>query len=58
MSDRAEARHHQLIETVSGAYGHLSITGLRQIGQGMDARVYRGTSAELGPVAVKLPHHR
>ena len=58
MSDRAEARHHQLIETVSGAYGHLSITGLHQIGQGMDARVYRGSSPELGPVAVKLPHHR
>lgn len=58
MPDRAEARHHQLVETLSGDYGHLRITSLRQIGQGMDARVYRGTSPELGPVAVKLPHRR
>jgi aminoglycoside phosphotransferase (APT) family kinase protein len=58
MPDRAAARHHQLVETLHGAYGHLGITSLRQIGQGMDARVYRGTSPELGPVAVKLPHDR
>jgi hypothetical protein len=37
MPDRAEARHHQLVETLHDAYGHLGITDLRQIGQGMDA---------------------
>lgn len=39
MPDQAEARHHQLVETLHDAYGHLGITDLRQIGQGMDARV-------------------
>ena len=58
MPDRAEARHQQLAETLHDAYGHLGITDLRQIGQGMDARVYRGFSPELGPVAVKLAHDR
>jgi hypothetical protein len=58
MPDRAEARHHQLVEILHDAYGHLGITDLRQIGQGMDARVYRGLSPELGPVAVKLTHDR
>ncbi len=58
MPDRAEARHHRLVETLRDAYAHLGITDLRQIGQGMDARVYRGSSSELGPVAVKLTHDR
>lgn len=58
MPNWAEARRQQLIETLNHACGHLRITGLRQIGQGMDARVYRGISPELGPVAIKLPHDR
>jgi len=28
-------------------YGHLRVTGLREIGHGLDARVYRGSSATL-----------
>lgn len=39
-------------------YGHLGITGLREIGQGLDARVYRGSSAALGDVAIRVPHAR
>jgi hypothetical protein len=39
-------------------YGHLGITGLREIGHGLDARVYRAESASLGPVAVRVPHAR
>lgn len=39
-------------------YGHLGVTGLREIGQGLDARVYRGSSAVLGDVAIRVPHAR
>jgi hypothetical protein len=39
-------------------YGHLGITGLREIGQGLDARVYHGSSATLGDVTVRVPHAR
>jgi hypothetical protein len=39
-------------------YGHLGITGLRELGHGLDARVYRGDSAALGPVAIRVPHAR
>lgn len=39
-------------------YGHLGITGLREIGHGLDARVYRGTSATFGDVALRVPHAR
>ena len=58
MPGRAESRHHQLTEILHDEYSHLGVTGLRQIGQGMDARVYYGSSPELGPIAVKLPHDR
>lgn len=39
-------------------YGHLGITGLREIGHGLDARVYRASSASLGDVAIRVPHSR
>ena len=39
-------------------YGHLEIAGLREIGHGLDARVYRGDSVALGPVAIRVPHAR
>jgi hypothetical protein len=39
-------------------YGHLGITGLREIGHGLETRVYRGESAALGPVAIRVPHTR
>jgi len=44
--------------TLRDACGHLEITGLREIGRGLDARVYRGESASLGPVAIRVPHAR
>ena len=47
-----------LAETLRDEYGHLGITGLREIGRGLDARVYRAESAPLGPVAVRVPHAR
>jgi aminoglycoside phosphotransferase (APT) family kinase protein len=47
-----------LAETLRDQYGHLRITGLREIGHGLDARVYRAESASLGPVAVRVPHAR
>lgn len=58
MPDWAQARHHQLTEALDGQYGHLGITGLREIGHGMDARVYRADSRRLGTVAVRVPHGR
>jgi aminoglycoside phosphotransferase (APT) family kinase protein len=48
----------QLSLTLHERYGHLGITALREIGRGLDARVYRGESAALGPVAVRVPHSR
>jgi aminoglycoside phosphotransferase (APT) family kinase protein len=48
----------QLSETLRDRYGHLGITGLREIGHGLDARVYRAESASLGPVAIRVPHAR
>jgi aminoglycoside phosphotransferase (APT) family kinase protein len=48
----------QLSLTLRDACGHLEITGLREIGHGLDARVYRGESASLGPVAIRVPHAR
>lgn len=47
-----------LSETLASRYGPLGITGLREIGAGLDARVYRADSAELGPVAIRVPHTR
>ena len=47
-----------LAETLRDQHGHLGITGLREIGHGLDARVYRAESASLGPVAVRVPHAR
>jgi aminoglycoside phosphotransferase (APT) family kinase protein len=44
--------------TLRDACGHLEITGLREIGHGLDARVYRGESASLGPVAIRVPRAR
>src|ERR1700759_2521807 len=32
--------------------------GLREIGRGLAARVYRADSAALGPVAIRVPHAR
>lgn len=58
MPGRAQTRHRQLTAALRDRYGHLGITGLREIGRGMDARVYRADSAELGPVAVRMPHDR
>ena len=48
----------QLSATLRDRYGHLGITGLREIGHGMEMRVYRGESAALGPVAIRVPHTR
>ena len=47
-----------LAQTLRDRYGHLGITGLREIGHGLDARVYRAESASLGPVAIRVPHAR
>jgi aminoglycoside phosphotransferase (APT) family kinase protein len=47
-----------LAATLLDRYGHLGITGLREIGRGLDARVYRGESAAFGPVAIRVPHTR
>ena len=46
----------QLSLTLPERYGHLGITALREIGRGLEAHVYRGESAALGPVAVRAPH--
>jgi hypothetical protein len=54
MPDWAQARHHQLTEALDGQYGDLGITGLREIGHGMDARVYRADSRRLGTVAIRV----
>jgi aminoglycoside phosphotransferase (APT) family kinase protein len=48
----------RLYLTLRDSYGYLGISGLREIGRGLDARVYRGESALLGPVAVRVPHAR
>ncbi len=58
MPDQGELRHLQLIEILRGEHGQWGITGLRRIGEGTDAKVYRAYSAELGPVAIKMPHAR
>lgn len=58
MPDQAQTRYRQLDEALRNQYGRLRITGLRETGSGMDARVYRADSAELGPVAIRLPHGR
>src|SRR5450755_4687027 len=58
MPDQPELRYRQLTYTLRDEYGHLGIADLRQIGEGMDAKVYRAHSAELGPVAIKMPHSR
>jgi aminoglycoside phosphotransferase (APT) family kinase protein len=47
-----------LSATLRDRYGHLGITGLREIGHGLETRVYRGESAALGPVAIRVPHTR
>lgn len=48
----------QLSDTLREHYGQLGITGLREIGRGLDARVYRADSGALGPVAIRVPHAR
>jgi aminoglycoside phosphotransferase (APT) family kinase protein len=48
----------QLSATLRDRYGHLGITGLREIGHGLEMRVYRAESAALGPVAIRVPHSR
>ena len=48
----------QLSVILRDRYGHLGITGLREIGHGLETRVYRGESAALGPVAIRVPHTR
>jgi aminoglycoside phosphotransferase (APT) family kinase protein len=58
MPSRPELRCRQLMETLHDEYGGLGITDLRHIGEGMDAKVYRAHSPELGPVAIKMPHDR
>ena len=58
MPDHGELRHAELIEILRDEYGQLGITGLRPIGEGMDAKVYRAYSPQLGPVAIKMPHAR
>lgn len=58
MPDQAELRHSQLLDVLQAQYRHLGITGLRALGEGMDAKVYRARSSALGAVAVKLPHAR
>jgi aminoglycoside phosphotransferase (APT) family kinase protein len=47
-----------LSATLRDRYGHLGITRLREIGRGLEMRVYRGESAALGPVAIRVPHVR
>src|SRR5580692_6790652 len=47
-----------LAQTLRDRYGRLGITGLREIGRGLDARVYRAESTSLGPVAIRVPHAR
>jgi hypothetical protein len=58
MSERAQSRHRQLTQILRDEYAHLRISGLREIGQGLDARVFHGVCAEFGPVAVRMPHDR
>ena len=58
MPNWPELRRRQLMETLHDEYGGLGITDLRHIGEGMDAKVYRAHSPELGPVAIKMPHNR
>jgi aminoglycoside phosphotransferase (APT) family kinase protein len=58
MPDRAELRHPQLIEVLRNEYGQLGITDLRDIAEGLEAKVYRAHSPELGSVAIKVPHAR
>ena len=58
MPNQPELRRRQLMETLHQKYGELGITDLRHIGEGMDAKVYRAHSPELGPVAIKMPHNR
>ena len=58
MPNQPELRRGQLMETLHQEYGELGITNLRYIGEGMDAKVYRANSPELGPVAIKMPHDR
>jgi phosphotransferase family enzyme len=57
-SSRWSEAVEQLSLTLRDACGHLAVTGLREIGHGLDARVYRGESASLGPVTVRVPHAR
>jgi aminoglycoside phosphotransferase (APT) family kinase protein len=47
-----------LSATLRDRYGHLGITGLREIGHGLEMRVYRAESAALGSVAIRVPHTR
>jgi aminoglycoside phosphotransferase (APT) family kinase protein len=58
MPDRSELRHSQLIEVLREKYGRLGITDPRHIAEGLEAKVYRAHSPELGPVAIKVPHAR
>lgn len=53
-----QSRDSRLTAALASRYGHLGITRLREIGAGLDARVYRADSAELGPIAIRMPHAR
>ena len=58
MSDQAGLRRSELTGILRDEYSRLGITGIRQIGEGMDAKVYYAYSPELGQVAIKMPHSR
>jgi aminoglycoside phosphotransferase (APT) family kinase protein len=58
MPGQAELRYSQLIEVLRDKYRGLGVTGLRYLGEGMDAKVYHAYSPELGLVAIKIPHAR
>lgn len=58
MSNEAQLRRSQLVEILRDQFGQLGITGLREIGAGMDGTVYYAHSPELGQVAIKTPHSR
>lgn len=58
MPSPAGRRCSRLIEALHSEYGHLRVSAIRRIGQGMDVMVYYAYSQELGPLAIKLPYSR
>jgi aminoglycoside phosphotransferase (APT) family kinase protein len=53
-----QSRSRLLAQVLRDQYGSLGVSGLRELGHGLDARVYRADSAALGPVALRVPHER